>query len=79
MRLCGRERSVQILVDLKTHMKFKIDSTGDRALLSPRHQEDGMRTSVWLMLVSKDTFPRLFTHSIFIKIMTLFMTKFIKT
>lgn len=37
-----------------------------------------VRTPVCLMLVSKDTFPCLFPHSIFTKIMAMFMIKFIK-
>lgn len=72
------EGSVQILVDLKIQMKLKLHSTGNRALISP-HQERGIRIFVRLTFISKDSFPFLLTQSIFIKIMVMFMIKFIKT
>lgn len=45
MCLCGGEGSVQILVDFKTQKKFKMESPGDGALLSPRHQETGSKNA----------------------------------
>lgn len=62
--VCWGKGSVQILGDLKIQVKFKIDSTGARALMSPLQQEHGLRTFVWLVFLSKDTSTYLLTHLI---------------
>lgn len=65
--VCTGEREVQIPLGLKIQMKFKIDSTGGKALMSLLNWEPSIRPFVWFILVSKETLPRFINSSASLK------------